>query len=455
MKTFSFYQLIGIICLLGIGTHQDLKAQMNTDFADTLEQTFTQFASTNDMEGVATAVVFPDGSIWSSATGHHGADPLHTNLLYDIGSNTKSMISTLILLLEEEGKLSINDTLYQFISPIHNVPSSITLKQLMGHRSGLHNFTEHPDFFDDMLFDFAPFWHPDTVLSRYLLAPLFTPGGGWSYCNTNYMLLGKVIEAIEMLPLNEVLSNRLFVPYQLNHCYLEGYDPYTLGKTGCYVDPGDYWGQHFHSFLSSAWAAGGVVSTPEDLASWAYQLFRGDILNATSMHKMKLGTNLNSGERYGLGIMSVTYNGRAYLKHGGTTLQNSEMDYSVESDFSVAVIDLDLNFYTETRGLQNALIDVLEYAVDHPVSVANELEVVDLNVYPNPSSQTIQIALPIQIQGKGVHLEVYDTKGNLIFQENLKSPEMRLHKEDIGTGVFYLKVSSDGYVFPTKRIIFS
>ncbi|UTW66357.1 serine hydrolase [bacterium SCSIO 12643] len=427
---------------------------MNVLFADTLEQALQQFANQNNMEGVASAVVFPDGTTWSGATGSYGAKTLHTNLLFDIGSNTKTMISTIIMMMEEEGKLSINDTLYKYISPIPHVPNSISLKLLLNHRSGIANYTEHPDFIDTLFADPNFFWHPDTILKHFTFTPKFPAGTSYDYSNTNYILLGKVIEAVEGLPLNQVIHNRIFIPLQMNQSYLESYDTYTLEKTGAYMSPGNYWDSKFNALFSSAWAAGAVVSTPDDFAWWCYKLFRGDILTPLSLNRMKIGTQLG-GYTYGLGIESTIYKGREYYLHGGTTMQNSEMHYSVESDFSVVVMNLDQGFITQTVNLQHTLIDLLEYIADQPLSIEEKKTTYTLRAFPNPGNSVVTIEFPDEIQQEQITIEVYDLMGKLIFQKETRDQKVILNKVDFGAGVFLIKTFSESTLFETKTVVFN
>lgn len=439
--------------LLTFGLNQTLHAQMNVQFQDTLNQTIASFASSNSMQGVATAVVFPDGSTWSSTEGNHGLQPLNTNMLFDIGSNTKSMVSTLILMLEEENQLSIDDTLYQYIDPIEHVPFGITLKQLLSHRSGITSYTDHANFSSEINTNDTYFWHPDSILAHFVTTPNFTAGTQFEYSNTNYLLLGKVIESIENQPLHTILSDRLFTPYQLDHMYMDQYDSYSLIKTGAWFGTSNYDDFNFISFMSSAWAAGGVVSTPDDFASYCYQLCRGDILSSISMDKMTTGTNTNIGE-YGLGLIKDTYHGKPYLKHGGTTLQNSEMHYSIDTDFSVVTMNIDYGFYSETADLQETLIDLLEDLIpeflttdeiNYPTSVA---------VYPNPSNDQIHISCSTIDSNQKTWIEVYNTKGQPVLKQQITSNTITLNKNEIGTGVYYAKVFTSHSIISQQKIVF-
>lgn len=455
---YSFkLNILGLaLCFTILNVKYSANAQMSAQFADTLEQTLINFATTTNMQGVASAVVFPDGSTWSSTYGNSGTAALNTDMLFDIGSNTKSMISTIMLMLEEDGLLSIDDTLYQYINVVEHVPYGITLKQLLKQRSGIANYTSHANFTDSVILNnTSTFWHPDSLLAHFLEAPLFAPGQFWGYSNTNYLLLGKVIESVEGLPLNTVLYNRLFSPFNLTNSFLEAYDTYPLVKTGAYLGPGNYWSPNmFYAMMSSTWAAGGVVATPDDFASYCHQLFRGDILSPTAFAKMKAGTNFGGGNIYGLGIERIRYNNRYYYMHGGTTLQNSEMHYSLESDFSVTVMNLDQGFYNQTVALQHALIDLLEYAVHHVLTIPEQEELLSINAYPNPSNDQISIDLPHELKFKKVRFELYNTLGKVIDQGVFDSDMLILDKKSIGSGLFFVRLLEGDKVVGEEKVVF-
>jgi len=434
-------------------------AQMNIQFADTLEQTLVRIAKEKNLKGVAGAVVFPDGTKWSAATGHNGNDSLRTDMLFDVGSNTKSMIAATILLLEEDGLLSINDPLYDFIDPVDGVPNNIVLQHLLQQRSGIARYTRHPDFFNEIFNDRNKLWHPDSLLSNFMAPVSFPAGFRWQYSNTNYLLLGKVIESVTGLPLHEVLRDRLFDQFALDSSYLDTYETYSLDRTGYYWNTGQFYNDGFKSLMSSTWAAGGVISTPMDLASWCHQLSRGDVLSESAMTKMLSGTtDPPTGDVYGMGIEERAYKGRKYLMHGGTTMQNSEMHYSLESDFSVVVMDLDQGLYAETYELQLALIDLLEYAVEQPPivisSVAENETPVTVNVYPNPSTERMTISLPYELDAQNNKIEVYGMQGRLVTQTNFYGNEATLNKDEIGNGMFIIRTYSNEKLLSSQKIVF-
>lgn len=435
------------------------RAQMNVIWADTLNQLLDQCRIDEGMQGVSAGVVFSDGSAWSSASGFHGNAQLSKDYLYDIGSNTKSMVVTVILQLEEEGKLSIDDTLYKYITPVQHVSNGITLKQLMNHRSGVYSFTNHTDFGNEVNTNEYKFWHPDSVLTHFLKAPNFAPGTGFKYSNTGYILLGKVIEAIENKAFNQVLRDRIFDPLNLDSIYLDQYDAYSQIKTGAWFSPSNYDTTNFIAFMSAAWAAGGVVSTPKDFAIYAHNLFSGQLFSAASLQKMQVGTALNGGGTYGLGTIKWNYKGRTYLGHGGTTLQNSEMEYSLESDFSLVIMNLDYNFFSETARTKLRFIDLLEYIEDvqaNGVGIEdNRLAEVEISAYPNPSNDFIRIEVAAEKLNGKISIELHDISGRKVFEAELENNNLILSKEAFGNGVFVANIFENNKWVGNKKVIFN
>lgn len=458
MKKTNYTSTITSLIIIALISIQGAFAQMNVQWADTLNKALNSGRQAENMQGVASAVVFSDGSVWSAASGNAGNTPLSTNFLYDIGSNTKSMVAAVIMLLEEELKLSINDTLYQHISPIANIPSGITLKHLLGHRSGIFDFTRHPNFASNINGNETKFWHPDSLLSNFLNAPKFTAGSKFEYSNTNYLLLGKVIEAIEQKPFNVVLRDRLFTPLGLTNMYLDQYDTYSQVKIGAWLSPTFYYGTDFVSFMSAAWAAGAVVSTPEDFALWASNLFGGQVLDSNSLNKMRIGSTLQGGSVYGLGIIERYYKGKTYLSHGGTTLQNSEMDYSLSSGFSLVVMNIDQGFGSETARLRDKLVDLLEYIEQQAssISVAEEaLIAAQIEVYPNPSNSQMVVSLSSDSPINEGRIELMDMNGRIIHKAALSNGSVVLNNFEIGKGIYFARFYNGHELMGTKKVIFN
>lgn len=411
-------------------------AQLSANYKNLLDSEFKKRVELLRLKGAAAAVVFPDGSIWSSAEGNYGTNTLTTDLLYEIGSNTKTMVAATILLLEEEGILSLDDTLYKHITPLNNVSYGITIRQLLNHTSGLFNYTNHPNF--------GPYvntnWDKDVplsyVLDNFINAPTQSPGGTWDYSNTNYYLLGMVIEKVTNKTLAQVFKEKLFIPLTLDESYLAVRDTYTKTHLGTWLSNGQYFADPATAFMTTAWAAGAVISTPEDLALWAYKLYRGDLLEDSSFQKMNETIDIGGSTSYGLGMFKDIYKGRTYLGHGGTTLQNSEMQYSVESDFSVATIVIEQGKAAQANSVQTRLIDVMETEIKK-LGISDIEGLNTIAVYPNPSANMVTIA---NKKRQELAVSVYNTNGTLVQQLPTSKEDLILLKKDLGSGIFMVKI---------------
>jgi D-alanyl-D-alanine carboxypeptidase len=415
-------------------------AQLNNMFADTLNKALASKTKQYSLKGVSASVVFSDGSAWKQTEGFAGTQQLNPGMLFEMGSNTKTFTAAIILLLEEEGKLSIDDTIYKYLSPINNVTYGITIKQLLTHTSGLYNFTEHPDFLNDInTTDPSAKWDIDDMLAKYMGTKLAEPGTTYAYCNTGFILLGKIIEQVEGKPYNVVLHEKLLDKHQLNHIFLQGYDNYNDQKAETWLSNGEYFDETFNSFLSAAWSAGGIVATAEDLAKWAHKLYGGEVLSAASMAKMTTRLKIgNTTYPMGLSMFFTTYLGKQFWGHGGTTLQNSEMEYSVSSKYSVVVVCNEQNTYNEALVIKQTIEKILESSLP-PLSVTTIPQAVQFSAYPNPSNNVVTISFDGPAQSNTVN--IYTIGGQLVQQHKTENNALLLHKEDIGTGIFIVEVT--------------
>lgn len=427
-----------VVAFILFGTQA--KAQLNNMFTDTLNKVLASKATQFDLKGVSAAVVFSDGSVWKQTQGYAGNAQLTPDYLFEMGSNTKTFTAALILLLEEEGKLSIEDTIYKYLQPIKNVTNGITIRQLLSHTSGLFNYTEHPDFFDRInTTNPSAKWNIDTVLATYINPKLANPGQTFAYCNTGFLLLGKIIEKVEGKPYHTVLHEKILSKHNLNHTYLEAYDTYTDTKAETWLTNGVYFDTLFTSFLSSAWSAGGIVATSEDLALWAHKLYNGQVLSPASMDKMitklKIG---NTVYPMGLSVFFNTFLGKLFWGHGGTTLQNSEMEFSVSSKYSVVVVCNQQNTYTEALTIKRAIEQVLENTLP-PLSVQENTTTTPINIYPNPAHGTINISFGQELPHT---VNIYNTAGQLVQQYRSTANSLQLQTQEIGTGIFIVEAAN-------------
>jgi len=216
------------------------------------------------------------------------------------------MTAAVIVQLVQEGKLSFDDLISRYVDGVPN-GDEITIRQIITMRSGLYNFTNAPELAESLDKDPDKVWTADEVLGMaFKRPPDFAPGAEFEYSNTNYYLLGLVAEKIDGKPLSTIFQDRLFgplgmkntalppstsntIPKPYSHGYLYGSTSYALADAPYPDDlqaaarartlkPNDDTWQN----PSAYFAAGGVISTAEDLATWMRALVGGKVFNAAS-----------------------------------------------------------------------------------------------------------------------------------------------------------------------------
>ena len=270
----------------------------------------------------ASIAVVKDGKVaYVQAYGDARLDPrvpASPGMRYKIGSNTKQFIAAAILLLGEQGKLSLDDRVSRFI-PGLTQGNDVAIRQLLSHTSGYQDY--YP------LDYVAPFMtRPTTfqgILDNWAKKALdFEPGTQWQYSNTNYTIAGLIIEKVSGKPLFEFLRARILTPLSM-HSAIDadhekwsdadpvGYQHYALGPPRTALLEGTGW-------LN---AAGELAMTPGDLALWDISLIKGSILKPESLRALTTEVNLKNGARtgYALGLAVSNTNGRRVWSHGGGT----------------------------------------------------------------------------------------------------------------------------------------
>ncbi len=231
---------------------------------------------------------------------------LRVNDRYRIASVTKPFVATVVLKLASEGRLSLEDSIERWLPGLVPNGAAITIRQLLNHTSGLFEFTADPVWASTLLADPSRTWAPRELLPFGLShLALFPPGTNWSYSNTNYVLLGLVIEAATGKGVAEVLHDRLFGPLALRSTTF----PTEAAEDGHFAHGyvGFLGGPLVDSSVLSptiAYAAGEMVSNAADVTKFFAALMRGKLLPAPQLKDMKTGSGVSA--TYGLGLV-LTY----------------------------------------------------------------------------------------------------------------------------------------------------
>jgi CubicO group peptidase (beta-lactamase class C family) len=230
---------------------------------------------------------------------------------FRLASVSKQFIATGIMILENDGKLKVEDTLQKHLPDCPKAWAEVTIHQLLSHTSGV------PENLQLALFQgkWPQYVNPDYVLDIVKDKPLdFKPGEKWKYSNTGYVLLGKIIEKISGKPYGEFLKEKIFVPLEMTNT---GVDERKLVLKDRAYNYGLQKGEPVlatYIDLSQVHAAGSLYSTVEDLLKWDNGLASGKILPQKSLDRMF--TAVKNGYGYGW-LVGSRDGGKKFMAHNG------------------------------------------------------------------------------------------------------------------------------------------
>jgi D-alanyl-D-alanine carboxypeptidase len=266
-----------------------------------------------------------------------------------IASITKTFTATVILQLVDAGKLHLDDPVSKYQPEVPN-GAHITIRELLNMTSGIFNYDEDRGFLHTWQADPGKVWNPQEELAiAFKHPPYFAPGKGFYYSNTNYILLGLIIEQITHQPVEEVFQQRIFTPLGMNGSSLPPAtsaaipDPHPQGYMfGTLLDllegpkanaaagtPHDV-----TSWSLWGWTAGSAISTVHDLKIWAKALATGKLLSSAA-HQEQLSFTPQSQDGYGLGVANF---GGVLGHNGANPGFQSFMGYQPQTGATIIVL---------------------------------------------------------------------------------------------------------------------
>lgn len=285
-----------------------------------LDQAIEKVRRQAGIPGVVAGLWMPGKGSYVRATGVADkvtGEPMSTDVNVRIGSETKTFTATALLRLVDDGRVGLDDPISRYVRHVPN-GSRITLRHLAEMRSGLFPYTEDAGFQHDLLSDPQRSFTPEQVLAYgFKHRNTFAPGTRFQYSNTNFILLGLVVEKVSGQRFTDFLDERVLRPGRLRHTFLpdrsefppphpRGYTNQTL--SGEVTDSTD-WNP------SWAWAAGGMISDLHDLRRWARIVATGTLLRPqTQAQRLRMLPTGHPGLSYGLGI----FESGGWIGHNGS-----------------------------------------------------------------------------------------------------------------------------------------
>jgi D-alanyl-D-alanine carboxypeptidase len=374
MKISRVSFLLGILSALCTGTLAFPQTTSSPNPAQTqgpdiqaLDKFIASEIESRGLIGLSVALMIDGKMVLAKGYGRASLDgtPATAETPFAIGSVTKQFTCASILKLADAGKLRVTDKVAKYYPGLTRA-DDITILDLMNHTSGYRDC--YPlDFVDRPMA--API-EADELIRRFAGRPLdFEPGSRYSYSNTGFIILGRIVEKVSGQPFGRFLAERIFVPLGLRHTFYEpdvntpslakGYTSFASNDPEQATPEGKGWTA----------AAGAIWSTGSDLAAWDLALMTGKVLEPSSYALMTRARDLTDGRasQYGCGLRLWSRSGRSVLWHGGAVAGFAAVNFAVPGTRSAAVLLSNFDG-GHTSPIVNRLVDTIlpAPAVDIP-----------------------------------------------------------------------------------------
>lgn len=453
MKKFPKVYVYGLVAIFQLCLVSNIAyAQINSALSEVLQTKLNSIRTSNRLKGISATVYIPGKGTWSGVTGvSYSTVKIDTNMLFSIGSVTKTFIAAEILKLAETGKLSLNDSIQKYVKSNPQINPNITISQLLSHTSGLGEIT-NTKFNDAMAMDYTKRWEAQAVIDSFLPAPAFQPGKSWSYCNSNYILLGLIAEKVGQDSLHRLLRKDFLSPLKMDNTFMHMMEsfkntiPHNWSAPN--MDPllaSDASGVPHEALWTSLAAAGGIFSSPKDIAHWAYQLYSGKVLDSTSLKKMLSFRSAGGGyfNGYGLGAMRFVRNGETYWGHAGNFFgYAASMLFHTKDSICVAMlINQDCISPPFAEDLMEELLANKDVSSIEPAD-----NILSFSLSPNPSQGELKIEMYLSTPAP-VNMDIYNLVGELCYTTSLNAPargqqQWNLTLPSLKTGLYMCKLRS-------------
>jgi D-alanyl-D-alanine carboxypeptidase len=363
------FGLVGVILLLSAcgGALPPPAAPPLTADPAALDRYLAREVQARGLVGLSVAVMRDGKVVLARGYGKRSLEtgrPVEPETMFAIGSVSKQFTAACVLLLAEEGKLSVDDLVSKYFPNLSRA-GDITLLDLLTHTSGYPDY--YPLDFTDRRF-LTPV-EPAALAQRYAGGKLdFAPGTRWSYSNTGFVVLALVVEKVAGEPFGRFLERRILAPLGMTHTRFEP------------TRAGDAFAQSYFSFgladlepavdEAAGWLRGaaGLYSTPSDLLAWDLALVTGKVVKPESYRLMTTPRRLANGAptRYGCGIGVSNRHGEMVLSHDGAVAGFLTANTVLPASRSAVVLMLNSTHYAALDRLTDALRDAIAPRADVP-----------------------------------------------------------------------------------------
>ena len=329
-------------------------------FADGVDDYLKAQMAARHIPGLSVAVVQDGHTVKTAAYGVSSVEaktPASLDTLYGLGSCTKPLTAVAVLQLQEAGKVDLDAPVSRYLTDLPAAWSAITVREMLTHTSGLPNYRQ---FLDYAKLSDPKYNQPGSVIALLAGKPLhFTPGTRYEYSNTNYHLLGQLIEKVSGQTYGAYLASYQFQTAGMTETHLATL-PALLPKQAAGYEwdgkkrlPNTLFLPHFLNYGDD-----GLLSTAGDMAKWTTALSTGQLISVASLKQMISPATLTDGTPipYGLGLVIAPYRGQTLVTHSGATPgYSSTLAYFTDSHLSIVIVcnlfAKDGDFFTQSLAL--------------------------------------------------------------------------------------------------------
>lgn len=436
-----------------------LQSQIDPILATQLQQILDQRVLWNGDHGVSACVIMPDGSVWNGHAGVGAGETLVSDTMVFHGASTMKMnIAVLMILLDEEGIIDLDESWDTYVDLDVDFSPDITIRQLIGNRSGIADYLEIAGSGNYVTSDFEHQFTPQEILEDVVSdVPDFAPGTEFWYSTSNFVLAAHIINEVTGNSVEQELRSRIWEPLGMTHTYFGGYEAYSEPKSGVWWNFGsginDYSMVSETSMLSYAYGGGNMVSTPGDLAKFVRAVVGGTFLSENAWNQMSQFSpdsydDWSAG--YGLGVHNANaWGNNSVLGHDGYFTNMTDMFHSLDYGFTlVTMTNTQTGWFAIFDDMYEEISTFMELNVPG-VNMGNSIE-----IFPNPCADVLFINFKTLIESNPI-ISIIDGNGRQVYLNNnsIADSIVSIDVSDLKSGIYTLVcTNSEGDIISQRWV---